>query len=564
MASCMLPLLQLLDTCRQCPAPSEEMAEVIKVLEGLLIDHIILPLRGSFLELEPATELENGISLASFSDRMVSLLKQFLPKLESPFLRADWKTDKHLALSLISLLFDIAITCRPRNTPKLRRLENPWLEKLFIRLAKCAETLFPPLSPVRAQKDHIRVIKWMLRKAVDHQVQLSLSTTKALLDQASGLSRSNEDSHAETRNDLDDDFEIEWDLVSLCILNDPNTFVIPSSSISDSEKYAYRPPNKYLTVLLRNITDETCYESLEEDKNYDLKILQVIQPLCNAFIGARDLTGFLGHWREQLSIVQERQESKANYFDLVSSIWEDERLLLYVAQSIEPSLTAGQIDRVLSTAAHELAPSVPNVLSDKSVSLASLVILDCVCAGLFKEETLVKLESIALSVFSLLGVLVSRPSNNLSPHGWRVWRIKATITDRWSSLRNSSPFKRKAHPAICMASGLINRISPEVTLGDAVDLKKELYAVQFLLKFTAMEDSFWEDLNFSSRRKILSALARLLDIMEPFCHRISHDHFGTIMRADATSEQSSLRISPIDKFHFDCMDEIIESPGILR
>lgn len=565
MACCMLPLLQLLDTCRQSPAPSEEMAEVIKSLEGLLIDHTILPLRSSFLDLEPATELEKDVSFASFSDRMVSLLRQFLPHLESPFLRADCKTDKHLAISIMSLLFDIAVTCRPRTTPKLRRLENPWLEQLFIRLAKCAETLFPPVSSVRAQKDHIRVIKWMLRKAVDHQVQLSLSTTKALLDQASGLFRKIGDSHAGTRVDSEDDNEIEWDLVSLCILNDSNSFVIPSYSASDNEEYAYRPPNKYLTALLRNITEEMCYRSLEEDRHYDFKLLHVIEPLCNAFIGARDLTGFLGHWREQLSIVQERQESQGNHFDLVSSIWEDERLLLYVAQSIELSLTAGQIDRVLSTAAHELAPSIPNVLNDKPMSLASLTILDCVFTGLFKEATLVRLDSIALSIFGLLGVLVSTPSNMLSPHGWRVWRIKATIADRWSSLRNSSPFKRKAHPAICIASELINRISSELTLRDDIDLTEELYAVKFMLKFAAMEDSLWEDLQFSSRQKILSAVMKLIEVMEPFCHRISHDHFGTMMRSDAnsTSEQSTLKISPIDRFYFDCVNEIIESPGIL-
>ena len=542
------------------------MAEVIRCLERLLVDHVVLPLRNSFLGLEPATELVNGVALTSFSDCMVSLLRRFLPQLENQSLRTDWKTDRFLAISLISLLFDIAITCRPRNTPKLRRLENPWLEQLFIKLTKCAETFLPPVSSVIAQKDHIRVIKWMLRKAVDHQVQLSLSTIKVLLDQSSGLFRNIGDSHTETRTDVEDENQIEWGLVSLCILNDSNTFVIPSSSASNNETYAYRPPNKYLSALLRNITYEMCYESLEEDKDYDLKLLHVIKPLCNAFRGARDLTGFLEHWKEQLRIVQEQQESQETFFSLVPTIWEDERLLLYVAQSIESSLTTSQIDRVLSVVAHDLAPSIPNVLSDHSISLASLIILDCVCAGLVKDETLSKLDSVALSVFSLLGILVSRPSDISSPHKWRVWRIMATITDRWSSLRDSSVFKRKAHPVICMASELINRISSELTLHDNVDLTEELYGVKFMLKFAAMEDSFWEDLQFSSRQKILSAVTNLLDIMEPFCHRISHDHFGTMMRSDAISEheQSSFKISPLDNFYFECINEIIESPGILR
>ncbi len=565
MDCCMLPVLQLLDTCRQRPAPREEMEEVIRSLEGLLVDHIILPLRKSFLNLELADELEKDVSLTSLGDRTASLLKQFLPQLESPLLRANWKTDKHLALTMISLLFDIAVSCRPRNSPKLRRLENPWLEQLFIELAKCAETRFPPVSSFRAQKDHIRVIKWMLRKAVDHQVQLSLSTIRALLDQSSGLFRIIGDSHTGTHVDVEDDNQIEWGLVSLCIFNDANTFVIPSSSASDNENYSYRPPNKYLSALLRNVTDEMCYESLEEDKEYDYKLLRVIEPICNAFTGARDLTGFLEHWREQLSIVQERQESRGNYFDLVPSIWEDERLILYVAKSMESSLTAGQLDRVLSTAAHDLAASIPNVLNDNPMSLASLIVLDCVCTGSFKDEILVKLDTVALSLFSLLGILISSPSNMFSPHGWRVWRIMAKITDRWSLLRDSAIFKRKAHPFICLASELINRISSELTLHDHVDLTEELYAFRFILKFAAMEDSFWEDLQFSSRQKILLAVTKLLGIMEPFVHRISHDHFGTMMRPDVMTrrEQLSLKISPMDKFYFDCIDEIIESPGVL-
>ena len=566
-ACCMLPALQLLDTCRQPLAPSEEMATVIRRIEGLLVDYVILPLRNSFLDLDPATELGNEGFFTSFSNRMVSLLRQFFPRLESPVLPADWKTDKHLALSIISLLFDIAIRYRPRNTPNLRRLENSWLEQLFIKLAKCAEALFPPVSSVRVQKDHRRVIKWMLRKAVDHQVQLSFSTIKALLDQASGLFRNTGDSPTkEIGIDAEDDSQTEWGIVSLCILNDPNAFVVPSSSATDNKTYAYRPPNKYLSALFRDITDEVCYESLEKDKDYDFKLLHIVEPLCNAFTGARDLTGFLEHWREQLSIVQGRQESRGNRIDFVPSIWEDERLLLYVAQSVESSLTAGQIDRILSTAARDLAPSIPNVPSDKSVSLASLTIIDCVCTGLFNDETLVKLDSIALSMFTLLGVLVARPSSLSSPHGWRVWKIMATITDRWSSLHGSSVFKSKAHPAICMASELINRISSELTLREYVDLTEELYAFRFMLKFATMEDFFWEGLQFSSRRKILAAVTKVLDIMEPFCHRISHDHFGTLKHPDAVSELelSSFRISSMDRFYFDCIDEIIESSHILR
>ena len=561
----MLPLLLLLDTCRQLPAPSDGTAVVIESLEELLTSHLILPLRSSLLDLKSANWVEGEVSLDSFDDRMVSLLRQFLPQLESPSLRADWKTDRHLALSMMSLLFDVAISCRPRNTPKLRRLENPWLEQLFVSLGKCAETLFPPALSVRRQKDHIRVIKWMLRKAVDHQVQLSLSGLTTILDQSSDRFRKLDYNHSETRVDNEDNNDIEWDLISLCIINDSNAFVIPSSSATKNEKYGYRPPNKYLSALLRSITDETRYHSMEENKNYDFIIQNVVVPLCDAFIGARDLTGFLGHWREQLSIIQERQASQEKKSNLGPSIWEDERLLLHIAQSVESSLTAGQINDVISSAAHGLAPSIQNALGSVSLPLESLILLDCVCIGVYKDETLVRLERIILSVFSLLEEFVSRSPTKFSGYGWRIWRIKATITDRWSSLQDSSVLKRKAHSAICMASDLINRISSEYH-SDNLDLTEKSYAFRFMLKFAATEDFFWEGLHFSSRRRFLSAVTKLLDIMEPFCSRISHDHFGTIVRSDEISkgEQSSFRISPVDKFYFDGVNAILESPHVLR
>ena len=557
----MLPTLQLLDTCRQRPSPNQQMTEAIKSLEGLLVDQVILPLRNAFLGSEPATDLENQVSFTSFSDNMVSLLRRYFPQLESPSLPVDWKTDKHLALSMISLLFDIAVKCRPRSTPKLRRIENPWLESVFIKLAKCAETLFSPASSGRARKDYVRVVKWMLRKAVDHQVRVGLSTIEALLDQNSGLFQVPNDNHTETRIDVEDENQVEWSLISLCILNDPDAFVIPSPSASNHETYSYanRPPNKYLATVLQKITDDTCYDSLKEDEHYELKLEHVVKPLCNAFTGVRDLTAFLEHWREQLNMVQERRMSHRASSDLVPSIWEDERLILHVARSVEPSLTVGQVSRILSIVTHDQTPSSPKVLNDQTMSLANLVILDCVFTGLFKEDTLAKLESISMSVFSLLGVHISRPSMGSSLHDWRAWRVLATISDRWSSLRESSMFKHKAHPAICMASELINRISSRPMLYDNVNLKQELHAFRFMLKFAAMEDCFWDDLQFSSRGKIRTAVAKLLDVMEPFSNRISHDHFGTIMRDEDIS-----RISSIDKFYFDSIDRITEWPSIIK
>lgn len=531
------------------------MAQVIKRLEDLLVEHVTQPLRRTFQDSDLATRFPDELCLVSLSDQLVPLLRDFRPQSEDHCLRSEWETDNHLTLTFISLLFDIAIKSCYRVTPKLRMVEDPWLEKLFTQLAKCAETIFPSKSPVKAQKDYVRVVKWMLRKAVVHHVQLSLPTISAVLHQASGLS------------DLAEDCHVEWGLISLCISSDSNAFVIPSTSTSSNVHYSYRPPNIYLSSLLERITDDTCEIPLKKDEDYEFKLRHVILPLCDAFINARDLVGFMEHWREQLTVVQKRQASQQKSEDLGGSIWEDEELLQFVAHSLESALTVSQIEKEVSIALRDLSSSIPSVISDQSVSLGgALTILDCLCIGVQKDEDLTKLEEKAKSIFDLLGVLLSSTPGRSRRQGWRVWRVMATITDRWLSLHVSMDFKRQAHSAICMAFELIHHVAPETHQDGSLSMEEEIHAFRFMLSYMAMADSFWGDLQFSSRQRTSMTVERVLDLMDPFCHRISKDHFATLMRPDSgpQADELEMRVNPIDRFYHGCVSSLILMPNVLK
>lgn len=553
MEHCMVPTLHLLQTVRAIVSPNDEANALQYLLENLLIKHILLPFRSSSGLVSPNKKQED-VFLVAFVNNLVSSLRSF--RFHKPDLgpRADGKTKTHLIMSCLSLLFDVAITCRPRNTPRSRRKEEQWLEALFAQILDCASNVLDLKSSNYAQKDLMRLTKWMLRGAVDHKLTLSITRLESILKEASGLLSD------------EDDITVEWGLVNLCLLNDSNTFVIPSAPPEGSQHRSHRPSNKCLAALMSHITEESCKGPSRTDDDYEFKICNILLPLVQAFADARDLNGFMAHWKEQLHTVQKQRDGWKSAPDFDLSIWEDERLLRSVAHLVESRLTAGQIDQVLSNAACDLTTSIPNALNNGPVSLASLVILDCVYDGISREETLAKIAETTQSLYGLLGIILSVPSNRTQDYRWRIWRIKATITDRWYMQYDSPAFKRGAHSAICNAFEIINQSRFSEIPKATHHRTEELHACSFILRFAKFDDDFWQDLDFSSRQRVRSSIATLLDLMEPLCHSISHDHFET-MKADSSIRKfdaSSSRIESVDSLYFECVLFILDSPNILR
>ena len=550
----MLPTLHLLNTCREWSLKAKDIGAVTSSLEQLLINHIVLPYRSSILDVEAhAEELST-----SLSQDLVSTLAAFrfplpeeatlIDRRNSTLGRSVWKTEAQLTIRFLSLLFDVSLASCLRNTLQLRRMEDPWLEKLFIQLTECAATFPPGIHTFEAQKYRTTLVRWMLEKAVNCKLQLSIPTIEAIIDQDSGLFNRGADAM------------VQWGVISLCVQNDANIFIIPAPSANPDHTHSDRKPKRCLASLLTTITESR----LETNLDYDYVLSGVVIPLCNAFANARDLTGFIRYWNEQLSIVQKRHKVQKNDADNSRCIWEDEQLLQSVAKLVESALNANQIERILSAATSDLTSSATNILTDNAMSLAGLITLDSIFAGISHEETMAELTEAAQSVFGLLGVLISAPSSQT--YKWRIWRIKATITDRWVTMRDWPMYKRKARSAICTASELINRTSLEDASNKKKNLSEELHAFRFMLRFRTMDDSFWDEPLFSSRSLIALAVGNVMDAMEPFCHRISQDYFQTIKLLYSVPgwDELSREVKSIDAFYLGCVADILLSPEVLE
>ena len=549
----MMPALQLLNRCREWSSLEKDIEAVTDSLTEMLIKHVILPYRASKIDTETPGRVSAGGTSISLSQELVSVLTPSrLPLLgqanvsgknKSNLERSIRKTDTQNTISLLSLLFDVALGSCLRSTPKLRRAEDAWLEHLFAELAECAALFLPS----KVKRYHAMLVKWMMQKAVKHKLRLSSSAVEAILDEASGLFN------------RDTGLTVQWSVIGLCLQIDANVFIILDKEDLE-EGISQRIPNKYLLSLLSSITGG----QLETSQDYHHVLSYIIIPLCHAFADARDLGSFIDIWTEQLSIVLSRQTAQKDLIASAPGIWEDEKLLRYVAQMVTTSLTSASMERIMSRAIDSLTMKSQHVTNDRAVSPAVLVILDCLFAGIYHEDAMARLAKTAESAFRLSGL----SNTELSPQtgNWRIWRIKATIADRWFTLHKSPTFKRNAHTSIYAAFELIKLIPSKILANEKEDLSEAFHAFRFILRFAAMEDSFWNEMHLSSHSDLAVAVSNVLDAMEPFCRRISYDHFQIIRLPDTVPrwDEFAVKITSIDTLYLGCVADILTSPDILR
>ena len=556
---CMLPALQLLHNCREWPSSKKDMEAVTTSLERLLITFTVLPFRASFVDTKESGQLQFTNHATALMKDLVSALRSYhYPKSKASISlgrgtyeaeRQVLKTQNHLKITYVSLFFEIALSLRPVSKSTNNRAEDSWLEELFGQLIDCADILVPPNSTAKAHKDYTRLVGWMLQKCVDRELRLSLSKIQGILDQFSGFFSSNCGN------------TVEWSVVSLCLQVDSNAFVIPDPSGEASLSHSTRYPNKYLSALFSNISNE----HFEASQNYEFLLTGIVLPLCSAFTDARDLDSFIHYWSEQISIHEERQSDKKGLSLKIPCLWQDERLLQLVAQLAESKLTPGQLDHLASSASKGFSPSMPSTSISPSLSLASLAILDCLFAGIYEEATLKTLAETAQSVFIMLGAQLSDFLDHSPLHKWRMWRIKTAIADRWGTLRNSPLFKGSVQSSICTASEVLNRMCLGTSPDGEADFGEELFAFRFLLHLVVIEES-GTNLQFPSRTRLVSAVAKTIDMMEPFCHRISHDHFQTIKLPAYVPrwEEFDTVVRSINTLYLGCVADILISPVALR
>ncbi|KAL8688769.1 MAG: hypothetical protein Q9218_005403 [Villophora microphyllina] len=403
-------------------------------LEDLLMHHIIIPVHESFENSrKPRAAQDNKLARVDSDDLLSPLLR---------FVTNDGTEigQNTRALHPIAHFFGIVVECTPLGTSKDRVSKKGWLQFMFDRITTLASILDNP-SPAA-----INALKKMLETLLEKKMKLEIATLEKILTHVSNI-----------LGDVQD--QVDWEIISLCLKMDPDVFVVPAVSREAVSEKTVRIPNKLLRALYEKTyivaqSSKMAFSSIQESI-----LMNILIPLIDSFVHARDLIGFIDHWTTNLehsrsnlwrhempSVNMERQQvgsTAGSDLNLSSNdqhtLWEHEKLLQAVAKHIETRLTIGQTDKILQDSRVIFKTVGSNTDGYRNLNfLASVVVVDCVLSGCTTENTIAQLSETASSLYPILLELVM--SDKLpSSHMWRVWGCLATIRNRWKAASSHRP-----------------------------------------------------------------------------------------------------------------------------
>lgn len=541
----MVPTLQFIRLYRVVPRSSSTKEKIIQALKQLLVNNIILPARASYFaaQNQKKTEVEAGASLS------VETLLAPLAKVSNFNIRvASVRNDQDLSIPAIPLLFSVAVQSLPRNTPRQRSLDDPWLRHLFSQLHNISFS-----NTMLQHKQHISNLNWMLRGALKHRIRLDSTMLEAILAQVMNIA--NEDFNSP-------DARTYWALINLCLRIDANVFI--SSSSADHTKNEIPAPNRYLNFLLLKLFGGSWKSSPRSDPNYHFKMINVIQPLVKAYTNARDLTTFISHWREQIFLCKQQQNTLAvdvSRYCNSETIWEDEELILQVGRMVEASLTTAQISDLLRNISAKLPATHAAIQCDFRLT-ADLVILESIIRGLSKESNLDHLTGDAYSIYLSISSILSGKPGGAGDHRWRLWRILSIFNERWSLPRDSEGAKQAARLAMIKAADSISHAISAGVEDVGTDFVTELHAFSFMLKRGSVR-SVKSELDL---HHISSAIKAILNSRKSaFDHvRLKVDWSRTPPEFSASWNAQNATVKSVDVLVIGCIAQILTSPAILR
>ena len=246
--------------------------------------------------------------------------------------------------------------------------------------------------------------------------------------------------------------------------NDGN-LILPSQSESASRSPQLH--GRLLTPLLARATtfgiidvrkNSQLAGSSEEMKIYAAILKNITIPLVEAFIRARNLTGFIEIWQVQLASWQDTRSSHISS-ELISScsesIWEDDKLLDMVASKLEMALTSGQISKVLHSIFDGMQSSLKPGKGASSKCYAGITLLDCILNGIKSETTVLAMTEQVNQIVENVLTILSSDTGSSEWWSWRLWRILATIFTRWPNLTQTFDYPSTLHTVLKKAQGLV-------------------------------------------------------------------------------------------------------------
>ncbi|KAL8886755.1 MAG: hypothetical protein Q9215_005584 [Flavoplaca cf. flavocitrina] len=403
-ANCLVPALNALMSRNGSPACNMHLNKIVSVLEGLLLQHVIAPAREMF---EILQKVRAHIEDEGLQAKIGSLLAP-------------------LHYYGLAHLYDLIVKHMSLGTSKERTISRPWLQYMFDRLLENIGSPTVTSQALNKTQDYSLATKQMLNIVLVHQVKLGNATLERVLKTVSQLLSSKPQ-------------QVDWHVVGLCLKIDSDVFVIP-----DHKGTSERTPNQFLAALFTKLNDLSNPTQEANDETLTMILPDVLVPLLDGFVHARDMIGFVNHWRSNLTLHEKSpngskskritdSESKVSSSGVRGTrcIWEHEGLVQAVAGRLESHLTIGQIELYLQEvhSAVESARSTSGPDAWSNVA-ANLVILDSVLSGCSHENTISMLSKTIQSTYVALLMLCE--ADGLSPTlRWRIWRCMAIIKDRW-------------------------------------------------------------------------------------------------------------------------------------
>ncbi|KAL8714502.1 MAG: hypothetical protein Q9225_006550 [Loekoesia sp. 1 TL-2023] len=540
-----IPTLKLLSTLNDLADAYYDFADEMATLGGLLLQHIIFPARDSFENLKRPRA-------AQVDEAMKRNVDQLLAPLQDPILRSkhrDHSQDEKFPP--IARFYGIVLQHTPLATPKQRMSEKAWLEFLLDRIALQACTTITDAPHPTLTPHSTDALKIMLKMLAEMKIKLGIAILEQILSQYSHILE--KESH-----------KMDWDIVGLCLDIDPDVFVIPTISRDASVEPARRP-NKYLSALFQRINEF----SLSPDATSELirgnNLEVVLVPLVKGFAQARDLVGFINHWRHHLVQYQrlahdpDKLPNSSNTslepslsLEDGQSMWEDERLLRAVASQAAQRMTIEQIEAILQESGAALRPT--NAISDQGRGMyaaANLIILDCILHSCRSENTITKLAGVIEKLYTTL--LASCEADSLpSLYSQRAWRCIATIKSRWTAELDPSYDVQKMEKTL--ASKALNLLSH---IDTSCVVEKLLQSLNFVLSVIESPVS-------SSRRELADMTVKAVkDVLRTYMKNVALELSQRIDSQPPFSKPSK-RIPDLPLLVESCISQLCLRPSALQ
>jgi nucleolar pre-ribosomal-associated protein 2 len=356
-----------------------------------------------------------------------------------------------------ALLFDIAIrSLQPHSGHRRRSSDEAWLQRAF--------TSFCTSMSQNKSGAHSQAICAILRSSREHNIDLGLPGLRKI-----------------TAEYIIPEGTTDWTLLEEMVRLDANVFLIPGE---DDKNLLYEVLGRITNVYF--------------DPNWPRISSQIVSgvavPLMNEFAKARDLSGFIRHWYEQLVKFEAlRDENMILPMDSFC-VWEDEALQQELCKLLEPSLTLQQILQLLDWLAVEI-PEHPN---------AVCVILEAISGSIRNENVVDAIGTRLIHTISDNGI-----ENKLGGrYSWRFWRILSNSI-RWmqsSHLNEIADLWDKTTKSFESTIG--TKDSPEKI--EEPGHSERLNSLEFLRNACATWDSASNNkLNALARSAVLQSLERL-------------------------------------------------------